>query len=181
MVFHNYSVFKQSVFLRILIRVSSQTKGLERGWKRRARLGRDVLRLARFAHKTLTPRFTDIFTDFEKKKPRLFCSLGLMQLAMNTAIPAPLETEGFLSSSSPLPLAEAILNLFSELLSWQTNSFLVDFLSSTPSTSTISFRFSYLSRLQPFLLMYYPFRFRYWPSVRQRCPRFRHAVLWLHG
>ena len=40
-----------------------------------------------------------------------------MQLAMNTAIPALLETEGFLSSSSPFPLAEAILNLFSELLS----------------------------------------------------------------
>ena len=70
------------------------------------------------AHKTLTPRFTDIFTDFEKKKKtRLFCRLGLMQLAMSTAIPALLETEGFLSSSYPLPLAEAILNLFSELLS----------------------------------------------------------------
>ena len=26
------------------------------------------MRLARFAHKTLTPRFTDFFTDFEKKK-----------------------------------------------------------------------------------------------------------------
>ena len=69
------------------------------------------------ARKTRTPRFTDIFTDFEKKKTRLFRSLGLMQLAMNTAIPALLETEGFLSSSSPFPLAEAILNLFSELLS----------------------------------------------------------------
>lgn len=40
-----------------------------------------------------------------------------MQLARNTAILAVLETEGFLSSSYPLPLAEAILNLFSELLS----------------------------------------------------------------
>ena len=29
---------KQSVFLRIHIRANSQTKGLERGWKRRARL-----------------------------------------------------------------------------------------------------------------------------------------------
>ena len=64
------------------------------------------------ARKTRTPRFTDIFTDFEKKKTRLFRSLGLMQLAMNTAIPALLETEGFF-----FPLAEAILNLFSELLS----------------------------------------------------------------
>ena len=27
------------------------------------------------ARKTLTPRFTDFFTDFEKKKNRLFCSL----------------------------------------------------------------------------------------------------------
>ena len=32
------------------------------------------VRLARFARKTLTPRFTDFFTNFEKKK-RLFCSL----------------------------------------------------------------------------------------------------------
>ena len=32
------------------------------------------VRLARFALKTLTPRFTDFFTDFEKKN-RLFCSL----------------------------------------------------------------------------------------------------------
>ena len=55
---------KQSVFLRIHVRASSQTKGLERGWKQRARLGRDAkntvfflsphtpygrVRLARFA------------------------------------------------------------------------------------------------------------------------------------
>lgn len=63
-----------------------------------------------------------------------------------------METEGFLSLSSPLPLAEAILNLFSELLSCQTNNFLIDFLSNTPSTSTVSFDFSYLSGLQPFLV-----------------------------
>ena len=51
----------------------SQTKGLERGWKQRARLGRDVFfslashgRL-RFASKTLTARFTDFFIDFEEK------------------------------------------------------------------------------------------------------------------
>ena len=30
------------VFLRIQVRASSQTKGLERGWKQRARLGRDA-------------------------------------------------------------------------------------------------------------------------------------------
>ena len=61
---------EQSVFLRIQVRASSQTKGLERGWKRRARLGRDA-RLAcetrAFrARKTLTLRFTYFFTDFEK-------------------------------------------------------------------------------------------------------------------
>ena len=33
---------KQSVFLRIQVHASSQTKGLERGWKQRARLGRDA-------------------------------------------------------------------------------------------------------------------------------------------
>ena len=33
---------KQSVFLRIQVRASCQTKGLERGWKQRARLGRDA-------------------------------------------------------------------------------------------------------------------------------------------
>ena len=33
---------KQSVFLRIQVRASSQTKGLEQGWKQRARLGRDA-------------------------------------------------------------------------------------------------------------------------------------------
>ena len=32
------------------------------------------VRLALRAHKTLTPRFTDFCTDFEKKT-RLFCSL----------------------------------------------------------------------------------------------------------
>ena len=59
---------KQSAFLRIQVRASSQTKCLERGWT----YGR--VRLALRAPKTLTPRFTDFFTDFEKKN-RLFCSL----------------------------------------------------------------------------------------------------------
>ena len=62
---------KQSVFLRIQVRSSSQTKGLGRGWKQRARLGRDARRAcetrALRARKTLTPRFTYFFTDFEKK------------------------------------------------------------------------------------------------------------------
>ena len=33
---------KKSVFLRIQVRASSKTKGLERGWKQWARLGRDA-------------------------------------------------------------------------------------------------------------------------------------------
>ena len=60
---------KQSVFLRIQVCTSSQTKGLERGWKQRARLGRDAFSPASHAlrgcedralrtRKTLTPRFT---------------------------------------------------------------------------------------------------------------------------
>ena len=56
---------KQSVFLRIQVRASSQIKGRE------ARALR--------ARKTLKPRFTDFFTDFEKKN-RLFCSLGRVRL-----------------------------------------------------------------------------------------------------
>ena len=51
----------------------SQTKGLERGWKQRARLRACEARALR-ARTTLTARFTDFFTDFEKKQ-RLFCSL----------------------------------------------------------------------------------------------------------
>ena len=81
---------QNSPFLRIQVRASSQTKGLEWGWKQRARLGRDAksffslashaLRAcearALRAPKTLTRSFTVFFTDFEKKK-RLFCSLSL--------------------------------------------------------------------------------------------------------
>ena len=56
-------------FLRIQIRVGSQTKCLERGWKqslawhaRRAFQTRELR-----ARKSLTQRFTDSFTDFEEK------------------------------------------------------------------------------------------------------------------
>ena len=68
-------------------RASSQAKGLQRGWKQRARLGRDgffaiashVLRAcfacALRARKTLTPRFTDFVTDFEKKPTVLQSSI----------------------------------------------------------------------------------------------------------
>ena len=49
--------------------------------KQRARLGRDALQAceahALRARKTLTPRFSDFFTDFVKKN-RLFCSLSIV-------------------------------------------------------------------------------------------------------
>ena len=41
---------EQSVFLRIQVRASSQTKGLERGWKQRARLGRDAKNFSLASH-----------------------------------------------------------------------------------------------------------------------------------
>ena len=41
--FHTFSwSAKQSVFFRIQVRANSQTRGLEWGWKRRPRLGRDA-------------------------------------------------------------------------------------------------------------------------------------------
>ena len=55
---------KTVVFLRIQVSASSQTKGLERGWKRRVRA---CEARALRARKTRTPRLTDFFTDFEKK------------------------------------------------------------------------------------------------------------------
>ena len=62
------AIIQQSVFLRIQVRASSQTKGLERGWKQRARMERDArLSRPRFSRVRLPPRFTDFFTDFEKK------------------------------------------------------------------------------------------------------------------
>ena len=48
------STAKQSIFLRIQVRASSQTKGLERGWKQWPRLGRDAkvfFPLASYAHR----------------------------------------------------------------------------------------------------------------------------------
>ena len=68
-------------------RASSQTKGLQRGWKQRARLGRDgffalashalraCVACALRAHKTLTPRCSDFFPDFEKKPTVLQSSI----------------------------------------------------------------------------------------------------------
>ena len=44
-----------SVFLRIQVRASSQTKGLERGWKQRARMEKDArLTRPRFSRVRLT-------------------------------------------------------------------------------------------------------------------------------
>ena len=70
--------------LRIQVRASSQTKGLERAENRERDWGETLSPHTRSPHtrsralqrarKTLTPRFTDFFTDSEKKT-RLFCSL----------------------------------------------------------------------------------------------------------
>ena len=73
---------KQSVFLRIQVRASSQTKGLERGCKQRARLGRDAknfflsphtpvgrVRLARFARVRLLRHALPISLLILRKKP----------------------------------------------------------------------------------------------------------------
>ena len=63
-------VSKQSISrLHIQVRVSSQTKGLERGWKRGARLERDAKKPLTRACEILKLRYA----DFEKKS-QLFCS-----------------------------------------------------------------------------------------------------------
>ena len=56
---------QNSLYFCIQVRASSQTKGLEWGWKQRARRTCEARPLR--ARKTLTRRFTDFFTDFEKK------------------------------------------------------------------------------------------------------------------
>ena len=79
---HDYDVMPNCKFYSSAR--ESQTKGLERGWKQRARLfflsphtpyGRACEARALRARKTLTLRFTDFFTDFEKKT-RLFGSVA---------------------------------------------------------------------------------------------------------
>ena len=78
--------YRTVCILRIQVRASSQTKGLERGWKRRVRLGRDVfflsphtpygrVRLARFARVRLLRHALPISLLILRKKNRLFCSL----------------------------------------------------------------------------------------------------------
>ena len=49
--------------MRIQVRASSQTKGVEQGWKQWRACEPRAVR----ARRTLTPRFTDFFTDFEEK------------------------------------------------------------------------------------------------------------------
>ena len=62
--------YKQGITrLHIQVRVNSQTKGLERGWKRGARLERDAKKPLTRACEILKPRYA----DFEKKS-QLFCS-----------------------------------------------------------------------------------------------------------
>ena len=58
--------YKQGITrLHIQVRVNSQTKGLERGWKRGARLERDAKKPLTRAYEILKLRYA----DFEKKKP----------------------------------------------------------------------------------------------------------------
>ena len=59
-------------FLRIQVRASSQTKGLERSWKQRARLGR--VRLARFARVRLLRHALLISWLILRKKPTVLQS-----------------------------------------------------------------------------------------------------------
>ena len=64
-------------FLRIQVRASSQTKGLERSWKQRARLGRDAngrVRLARFARVRLLRHALPISWLILRKKPTVLQS-----------------------------------------------------------------------------------------------------------
>ena len=71
---------KQSVFLRIQVRASNQTKGRERGWKQRARLGRDAknmvffVRLARFGRVRLLHHALPISLLILRKKPTVLQS-----------------------------------------------------------------------------------------------------------
>ena len=61
--------YKQGITRLQQVRVNSQTKGLERGWKRGARLERDAKKPLTRACEILKLRFA----DFEKKS-QLFCS-----------------------------------------------------------------------------------------------------------
>ena len=55
-------------------KVWNEAENRERDWGETLKIWACEARELR-ARKTLTPRFTDFFTDFEKKK-RLFCSLN---------------------------------------------------------------------------------------------------------
>ena len=65
---------KQSVFLRIQVRASSQTESLERGWKQRARLGRGAVMLARFARVRLLRHALPNSLLILRKKPTVLQS-----------------------------------------------------------------------------------------------------------
>ena len=73
-----------SYFCVFKYETKGQTKGLERGWKQRGRLGRDATTGRQYYFScltrptTLTPRFTDFFTDFEKKNPTMLQSILLL-------------------------------------------------------------------------------------------------------
>ena len=61
-------------FLRIQVRASSQTKGLERSWKQRARLQYERVRLARFARVRLLRHALPISWLILRKKPTVLQS-----------------------------------------------------------------------------------------------------------
>ena len=73
-----------SYFCVFKYETKGQTKGLERGWKQRGRLGRDATTGRQYYFScltrptTLTPHFTDFFTDFEKKNPTMLQSILLL-------------------------------------------------------------------------------------------------------
>ena len=78
-VFNLFSVDCKTVriFLRSQVSASSQTKGLERGWKRRVRLGRDVgrVRLALLARVRLLRHALTISLLILRKKPTVLQSI----------------------------------------------------------------------------------------------------------
>ena len=88
--------------------VFKYARAVKRGWKQRARLGRDAkntrashaLRAcearALRARKTLTPRFTDFFTDFEKKTD---CFAVYMIYKQRSLIILCISSRNFFSSS----------------------------------------------------------------------------------
>ena len=116
--FNSYGVDCKTVRILAYSR-GSQTKGLERGWKQRARLACEAraLRLC----KTLTPRFTDFFPDFEKKKPTVLqSSYGKAQLT-NVAI---LSFPAMMTKASPVTADSLIASPVNTVTLWKESGVL---------------------------------------------------------